>query len=414
MLARWLGLVALAAAVALGVSGCGGVTVSDVAEATDGQLTVYSSLPLQGPSAAASEQIVDGEKLALAEAGGRAGRFKIEYVSLDDSSAASGQWNPGITATNAKTAAQDTSTIAYLGDHDSGATALSLQFINEAGILQISPASPYVGLTSSLEAGQDEPERFYPSGKRTFVRLQPGDIGQAQAQIQLMKSLGVRRLYVLDDQEPFETPLADIVADFAERAGITVVTHDSISTAPEAVFTGAVEKIVESHAQAVFLAGGEGPGTVALWHDLYRADPSLLLLGSSSMDSESFTSQIGAAEANTYLTTPLLPARLYPPAAQRVLRHYRSVFGAEGGPDALYGYEAMKLVLDAVRSSGARGNDRQTVIAHVFATRTRSSVIGRYSVQSNGETTPSQYGVDRVSAGRPVFLRAVPIGSPAP
>jgi branched-chain amino acid transport system substrate-binding protein len=414
VLARWLGLLALAAAVVLGLSGCGGVAVSDVAEATDGQLTVYSSLPLDGSTAAASEQIVDGEKLALADAGGRAGQFKIEYVSLDDSSRSSGKWNPGITATDAKTAAQDTSTIAYLGDLDSGATALSLQFINEAGILQISPASPYVGLTSSFEAGQDEPERFYPSGKRTFVRLQPGDIGEAQAQVRVMKLLGVHRLYVLDDQEPFQMPLADIVADFAEREGITVVTHDSISTAPEAVFTGAVEKIVESHAQAVFLAGGEGHGTVALWRDLYRADPSLLLLGSSAMDGESFTSQIGAAGANTYLTTPLLPVRLYPPVAQQVLRHYRSVFGVEGGPEALYGYESMELVLDAIGSAGARGNDRQTVIAHVFDTRRRNSVIGRYSVQSNGETTLSRYGVDRVVAGRPVFLRAVQIGSPAP
>lgn len=413
MLARWLGLVALAA-VFLGLAGCGGVAVSDVAEATDDQLTVYSSLPLQGPLAGTSEQIVDGEKLALADADHRAGAFKIDYVSLDDSSPTSGQWNPGVTATNAKTAAQDTSTIAYLGDFDSGATAVSLPFMNEAGIVQVSPASPYVGLTSSFEAGQDEPERFYPSGKRTFVRLAPGDIQQAEAQIELMKSLGVHRLYVLDDQDPFEMPLADIVADYAERAGITVVTHDSISTAPEAVFTGAVEKIVESHAQAVFLAGSEGPGTVALWRDLYRAEPNLLLLGSSSMDSESFTSQIGAAAANTYLTTPVLPVRLYPPAAQGVLRHYRSVFGAEGGPYALYGYEAMTLVLDAVRSAGARGNDRQTVIDRVFATRNRNSVIGRYSVQSNGETTLSQYGVDRVSGGRPVFLRALPIGSPAP
>ena len=66
------------------------------------------------------------------------------------------------------------------------------------------------------------------------------------------------------------------------------------------------------------------------------------------------------------------------------------------------------------RSSGAQGNDRQTVIARVFATRRRNSVIGRYSVKSNGETTLSRYGVDRVVAGRPVFLRAVPIGSPAP
>ena len=409
MLARWLGLVALAA-VFLGAVGCGSVAVSNVAEATGGQLTIYSSLPLQGPSAPAAEQIVNGEKLALADAGGRAGSFKIGYFSLDDASPTSGQWNPGITATDAKIAAQDTSTIAFLGDFDSAATAISLPLINAAGILQISPASPYVGLISSFDAGQDEPERFYPSGRRTFARLQPGDIAQGQAQVQLMKSLGVHRLYVLDDQDPFEVPLAQIVAGDAEHAGITVLAHDSLSTVAGAVFTGEVEKIVKSRAQAVFLAGGEGKGTVALWRQLYRGAPNLLLLGSSSMVSESFTSQIGAAAGNTYLTTPVLASGLYPPAARGMLGDYRRAFGAEGSPYALYGYEAMTVVLDAIRSAGARGNDRQTVIDRVFETKNRNSVIGRYSIEPDGETTLSPFGVDRVLGGRPVFYRAIDVG----
>jgi branched-chain amino acid transport system substrate-binding protein len=411
VLARWLSLVALAA-VFLGVVGCGGVSVSDVAEATGGELTVYSSLPLQGPLAGTSEQIIDGEQLALADADGRAGPFKIAYDSLDDASSTTGEWNPGITASNAKIAAQDTSTIAYLGDFDSGATAVSLPLMNAAGILQISPSSPYVGLTSSFDAGQDEPERFYPSGKRTFVRLAPGDMAQAQAQVELMQSLGVHRLYVLDNQDPFEVPLADIVAEYAERAGITVIAHDSLSTRPEAVFTGEVEKIVEHHSQAVFLAGTAGAGTAELWRDLHKASPQLLLLGSSAMVAESFTAEIGDAGENTYLTTPVLPAALYPPVAQRVLRHYRGVFGFEGGAYALYGYEAMTVVLDAIRSSGARGDDRQTVIDHVFATKNRNSVLGRYSVEPSGETTLSQYGVDRVSGGRPVFLRTIDVSPP--
>ncbi len=408
MLARWLGLVALAA-VFLGAVGCGGVSVSDVAEATGGQLSIYSSLPLQGPSAPTSEQIEGGEKLALADAGGRAGAFKIGYFSLDDASAKSDQWNPGVTATNAKIAAQDASTIAYLGDFDSAATAVSLPLINAAGILQVSPTSPYVGLTSSFDAGQDEPERFYPSGRRTFVRLAPGDTVQAAAQVKLMQALGVHSLYVLDDQDPFDVPLAAIVAGDAERAGITVAAHDSLSTVGGAVFTGEVEKIVESRAQAVFLAGGEGKGTAALWRDLHAAAPRLLLLGSSAMVSESFTSQIGAAAANTYVTTPVLPMRLYPPAAQRVLVDYRRTFGAEGNPYALYGYEAMTAVLHAIRSAGARGNDRQMVIDRVFATRNRNSVIGRYSIEPNGETTLSRYGVDRVIGGRAVFYRAIDV-----
>jgi branched-chain amino acid transport system substrate-binding protein len=409
MVARGLGLVALAA-VLLGVVGCGGVAVSDVAEATDGQLTVYSSLPLQGPTAGVSEQIVNGEKLALSDAGGRAGPFKIEYFSLDDANPTTGQWEPGLTATDAKVAAQDTSTIAYLGELDSAATAVSLPFINAAGILQISPSSPYVGLTSSLDTGQDEPERFYPSGKRTFVRLGPGDVTQAAAEVRLMESLGVHKLYVLDDQNAFQVPLADIVASDAEAAGITVLAHDSLATGANAVFTGEVEKIVEKGAQAVFLAGAEEKGTAALWREIHRAAPQLLLLTSAATAGESFAAEIGTAAANTYLTTPVLPTGLYPANAQGVLRHYRSVFASEGGPYALYGYEAMTLVLDAIRSAGARGNDRQTVIDRVFATANRNSVIGRYSVQADGETTLSRYGVERVSGGRPVFDRVIDVG----
>ncbi len=413
MLVRWLGLVALAAAL-VGVAGCGGVAVSDVAEATGGQLAIYSSLPLQGASAHDSEQIVNGEKLALSDAHGRAGPFKIDYASLNDASPTSGQWDPGLTATNAKLAAQDTSTIAYLGDYDSGATAISLPFVNAAGILQVSPGSPYVGLTSSVDAGQDEPERFYPSGRRTFVRLEPGDVAEAAAQVQLMKSLGVRKLYVLDDQGPFQMPLAEIVAGDAQHAGIAVLAHDSISTVAGSVFTGEVEKIAQSGAQAVFLAGGEGKGVPMLWRALYRAEPHLALLASSSAMSESFTSRIGAAAANTYISTPILPVALYPASAQGVLRDYRGAFGAEGSPYALYGYEAMTLVLDAIRSAGARGNDRQTVIDDVFAVRNRNSVIGGYSVEPSGETTLSLYAVDRVESSRPVFYRAFETGQAQP
>jgi branched-chain amino acid transport system substrate-binding protein len=410
--ARWPGLAAVAAA-ALAVSGCAGA--SGASESPGNQLAIYSSLPLQGPSAAISQQIVGGEKLALAQAGGHVGPFKVGYVSLDDANPSDGEPSPSATATDAKTAAQDTSTIAYLGDFSSAATALSLPLINAAGILQVSPGSPYVGLTSSLDAGQDEPERFYPTGRRTFARLQPGDAVQAAAQAQLMRSLGVRRVYVIDDQDPFEAPLASIAASDAARAGIAVAAHDSLqlATTVSATYAGEIEKVMRSGAQAVLFAGGGGPGAVALWRALHAAAPRLLLLGTSAMLGEAFTSQIGAAAASTYLTTPVLAAALYPPSAQRVLGEYRRRFGGEAGPYVLYGYEAMSSVLAAMRAAGSHGNDRQHVIERFFAIRERESVLGRYSMTASGETTLARYGVDRVRAGRAVFYRALDLsGAP--
>jgi branched-chain amino acid transport system substrate-binding protein len=402
--ARWLCLVALALVPVL--AGCGGVESSPAAQSVGKQLTIYSSMPLQGPSAAISQQIVGGEKLALSAAGGHVGRFTVSYVSLDDSSPTTGEWDPGVTAANAKAAAQDPTTIAYLGDFNSGATAISLPLTNAAGILQVSPASPYVGLTSSLDAGQGEPERFYLSGKRTFGRVAQGDPVQAAAQVALLRRRGVHHLYVLADQDPFDAPLAEIAAHDAERSGIEVRGQDTVTIMAGSNFTGEVSKILESGVQAVFVSATATTAAAQLFRQLHSADPHLLLFASSTMLDSVFASNLGSAESATFIGSPLLPARLYSDSAQRVLATYSRRFAKTGEPYALYGYEAMSVVLDAIRAAADHGDDRQTVIEKFFATHERNSVLGRYSIQTNGESTLSSYAIDRVVNGAPVFWRA--------
>src|SRR5919199_462213 len=134
----------LLAALSFGIAACGGNDNKGSSGGTSGggstgstTLTIYSSLPLQGDSRPQSVSVVNGEKLALEKAGGKVGKFTIKYVSLDDSTAAAGKWDPGATSANARKAAQDKSTIPYLGEFNSGATAISLPVLNEAGILQI-------------------------------------------------------------------------------------------------------------------------------------------------------------------------------------------------------------------------------------------------------------------------------------
>jgi branched-chain amino acid transport system substrate-binding protein len=394
-----------------GLAGCGGVAISTAGTTPGNELTVYSSLPLQGPDASVSGQIVDGEKLALVQAGGRVGRFKIDFASLDDANPKTGEATPGITANYARVAAQDTSTIAYIGDLDSAATAVSLPLINAAGILQVSPGSPYVGLTSSLDAGQDEPERFYFTGQRTFARLVPGDPVQAAAQVKLLRALHLERVYVIEGQNPFDVPLAQILSEDAKRAGIEVLGEDQLDTADGTEFAGEVQKVLESGARAVFFSGLPGAGAVALWQQLHDADPHLRLLGPSDLAEPSFAAQIGSAAALTYLTTPLLPLSLYPPAARGVMAEYTRRFHEAPGPYALYGYEAMSAVLLAIRRAGRHGDDRQAVIHQFFAIKSRDSVLGRYSVLPDGDTTLSRYAVDRVHGGRLVFYRAFELPS---
>lgn len=407
MRARWAGTWVLAALALLpALSGCGGVSSSTAAENVGSQLTIYSSLPLQGPEGAISQQIVGGEKLALADAQGHVGRFTVSYVSLDDSNATTGEWDPGVTAANAKAAAQDPTTIAYLGDFNSGASAVSLPLTNAAGILQVSPASPYIGLTSSFDANQGEPERFYLTGKRTFGRIAPGDTVQGAAQVALLRRLGVHKLYLIADQDPFDTPLAEIVEGDAEHAGIKVVGDDTVTIAPGSSFGGEVKKISESGAQAVFVSATATGEAAEFWRELHAAAPHLSLLASATMNNSVFTAHLQSAESATFVGSSLLPVQLYPLSARRVLSEYARHFAAASEPYALYGYEAMSVVLAAIRAAGNSGDDRQAVIDKFFATHDRHSVLGVYSIQPSGETTLSSYAINRIVHGAPVFWHA--------
>ncbi len=384
------------------LTACGAV-VSATPPSAGHELTIFSSLPLQGPDAQASQALVNGEKLALAQAHGHVGRFGVSYYSLDDSDPSTDAWSQDQTASNAKVAAQNDSTIAYLGDYDAGATAISLPILNDAGILQITPATSYVGLTTSQYAGQDEPARFYPTNIRTFGRIVPNDLVQGAAVVALMRHLGVRSVYIVNDLDPFDASLAEIVTADAMQAGITVTASDTIDmTATD--YSGEVKKVQTSGAGAVFYAGAASPGTAKLWQQLYAADGQLPLIGSSAFDTPTFTASLGDSAASTYYTTPYLAPRAYPIAAQRFFSAYRRAYGYPAPADALYGYEAMQAALQAIARAGADGDVRASVAAAFFRIHDRNSVLGPYSILPSGDTTISYYAADRVVDGVPTFL----------
>ncbi|HEY1689234.1 MAG TPA: branched-chain amino acid ABC transporter substrate-binding protein [Solirubrobacteraceae bacterium] len=400
------------------LAGCGGTSESQAQTTIGSHLTIYSSLPLTGPAGEEGQQVLDGERLALADAHGDVGRFSVSLESLDDANPEGGEeeWSRGETAANASAAAKNETTIAYIGDFDSYATAISLQTTNQAGILQVSPRSPYVGLTSSFDAGQGDPERLYPTGKRNFVRLLPGDIVEGAAEVQLMRSLGLHTVYILSDGEPFEMPLASIVADDATAAGMEVVGEAVVEVAhanAESSFEAQVEAVGESGAEAIFYSGQAGEGVESLWRQLHAAYPAMPLLGSDELAEPLFAAGIGPAGGMTYVTTPVLPPQRYPAPAKRVLDEFRSRYHFAPSSYVLCGYEAMSVVLAAIERAGIEGNDREAVVKAMFETRRRESVLGRYSVLSDGETTLASYGVDRIERGQLRFWRELRVGTSA-
>jgi branched-chain amino acid transport system substrate-binding protein len=78
-------------------------------------------------------------------------------------------------------------------------------------------------------------------------------------------------------------------------------------------------------------------------------------------------------------------------------------------PYAIYGYEAMRLVLDGIERSGS--TNKEDVLKALFETKDRESVLGTYSVDENGDTTLTDYGVYTIEDGELTFDKTVKAAS---
>ena len=230
----------------------------------------------------------------------RSASSRSSTSSLDDSTAAAGKWDPGQTSSDARKAAQDPSTIVYLGEFNSGASAISIPILNEANVLQISPSNTYVGLTRSEGADKGEPDKYYPSGKRTFGRVVPADHIQAAAQVTYQKDTGCKKTYILNDKEVYGKGIAGSVQNIAKAQGLAIAGNDGIDT-KAANFRSLATKIKSSGADCMFFGGIVQNKGVQLFSDVNAANPTMKLFGPDGMADPAFYTKASAAVAKMTL-----------------------------------------------------------------------------------------------------------------
>jgi branched-chain amino acid transport system substrate-binding protein len=373
---------------------------------------IYSSLPLQGSSNAQTIPLVNGIKLALSQAGGKAGSFTVNYQSLDDSTAQAGEWDPTQTAADAKKAASDPKTVYYIGEFNSGASEVSIPILNQAGIPQVSPANTYVGLTTN-EPGSapGEPQKYYPTGTRTYLRIVPRDSIQAASDLLAMKQAGCTKVAVANDKEAYGAGLAQLIELSKADYGVDVVSNTGID--PKAANYRSYAATIKSQGADCFLfAGIVANGGVQITKDVNAALPNAKIFGPDGMCTSTWTNaKQGGVPASIdpkiECTVATLDLSAYP-GGKAFLAAYKAKYHATPDPYAIYGYEAMKLGLDTIKSLGANGNNKADVLKALFAIKSRSSVLGTYGFDANGDTTLKSYGLYKVgSDGDPVFAKTL-------
>jgi branched-chain amino acid transport system substrate-binding protein len=414
---RWARLAGVALVAVAGLWGCGAKDTAGT-RIPGHRLTIYVSAPLRGASRVSGMAALAGAQLALAQLHGRIGEYRVDLKVLDDATVQRGGWDPGQTTLNARTAVLDPTTIGYVGELNSGASAISIPPLNRAGITQVSPTSTAVGLTSSAPgAFPGEPQKYYPTGVRTFARVVPNDSVQAIAQVHVQQSMGCRTTYVLTDGEVDGVSAARSFVLAAQRAGLHVAGIQAFPRNATS-YQSLAEGVKQVRPDCILISADTESGAVLLTEQLASAMPDVKLFGTAGLAETTFAdpTQGGvplSVDPRVVITAPTLGPSEYPAAARSFSAAYERRFG-QIEPDSIFGYEAMSLLLSAISRAthhGTRHAVRSQVRSALFATRNRPSVLGTYSIDGNGDTTQRRYGVYTIAAGNLTFWQAIDTSS---
>jgi branched-chain amino acid transport system substrate-binding protein len=339
---------------------------------------IPSDLPLQGAIRHQTVQISRAMIWALANAGWKAGPYKIGYQSCDDSTAQTGGWDTAKCATNGHLYTNDRSVIAVLGTFNSGCAEIEVPIENRASLLMVSPANTYPGLTKKWGAG--EPQKYYPTGTRNYARVVATDDFQGPADALWTQALHLKKVYVLNDKQVYGFGVASTYRAAAKKIGLDVVGFkgwDAKASSYEAL----ASLIKKSGAQAVFLGGIVCNNGAKLMQDIKSVDPKIQL---QTPDGFSDPNANGSVGNGAYISVAGEPPSALTGAGATFVKSFGKQIGTTPNPYAAYGAQAMELALSAIAKGGGQ---RVGTTKAAFGLTITNGVLGTFTMNANGDTS---------------------------
>jgi branched-chain amino acid transport system substrate-binding protein len=320
-------LAALAAVTLLAGCGFDKETIEQGGRVNGPNLTIYSSLPQPGHGV--PRDLVDAEKLAIAQAGGKAGDFGINFVSISE-----GPPDRDAPAKVAGIAAQqvihDPQVAAVIGTLRSDTALTSVPLFNAAGILQVTLGAGYPGFDSPIAPG--EPEHWFPSGHKTFARMVENDTAQAS----VLARAGRRVAVESEAGKPSEA-LADALRDAGADAD-------------------------PDRADAIVYAGTDVRSAVGVAASVAREHPRAKIVFPDELTRAGIAAELPRRVLRRAVFSTSAPAR-----DASFDDAFKQQYGRTPDPYAVLGYEAMRRVLQAIADAGPRARLRRIVIQRYFA-----------------------------------------------
>lgn len=394
----------LAVSAALGITSMLGAAAPCMAAPQEQSIKIVSSLPRTGSANAQTTTMVNGIRMAIDEVGGAIDGYKILYEDMDDASPQRGNWDPAVETQNAQKAAADRSVVAYIGTFNSGASKVSMPILNKAGLAMVSPANTYPGLTKPGLGEANEPQVYRPTGKINYFRVVPTDDLQGAVAAEWAKELGAKKVFILHDRELYGKGIADVFQREAKRLGLEVVGFEGID--PKASnYKSLVVKMRAATPELVYFGGTTQNNAGQIVKDMRAGGLKAMYMVPDGCFERAFIEAAGAAslEGNTFVTFGGLPAKELTGRGAEFRDNYMKRYGQEPEAYAVYGYEAARVVLDAIKRAPSK--DRAGVLSALAETKDFDGALGRWSFDAHGDTTNRLMSGQTVKNGDFVFVK---------
>lgn len=382
--------------VALGVILIGSTAIAQ--RCPKGTLHIYASWTMQGAMRSASTGMKNGVDMAVAEVGGVAGGYCLEVVHLDNGSPGTGKWDSTAESENAGKAVADPLGIVYIGPYNSGAARVSMPITNRASMAQITPGATYPGLTKSLDTNAPgEPWSYRPLALVNFFRPLGADDVQGTAGARWAKRLGVKTVFILNDDEAYGKGIANVFEVTAKRFGLKISANENIDWRQPSQ-KPVLSRIAASGADLVYMGGVIETGAqtiVQLMREAGLVAPRVRFMGPDGLFVDEFltgTTCDAALATEMRVTFPGLPPARLRGTGARTYDDYKRTFGKEPTAFALYAVEAGRVAVDGIRRAAAElerahvpSDRRDAVRKAIAATRSFDGVYGAWSFDVNGD-----------------------------
>ena len=402
-------VVALAASVSLVLTSC---------SSSSSDLFIASDLPLQGGSADQSKSTNNAIKLLLKQMDNMAGEFSVGFREYDNSTAAKGSWDDAQCAKNAQAHVAAKDEVAVMGTYNSGCAKIIVPVLNqdpEGPMVMISNANTNPGLTKAWDAG--EPEKYYPTGARNYFRVVTTDDNQGNAAAEFAQSIGVKRVYVLNDRQTYGIGVARSFTAAAKKLGLTVLSDGDAGTgwddkAPnyEALFT----KIKATKPDMVYVGGifdlnggqlvkdkvkylGDNTKVKFMMPDGFTGYPDFLALPEA---------------AGAYLSFTGLSIDQFPKggAAEKFQADYLAEYGeAPTSSFSVYGAAAAQVLLKAIAASDGTRKGVFEAMKGIVVPAEESVVGTTLQFDENGDIVSRDITILNVTDSKETFVKKITV-----